>query len=197
MIYAIKGIVSERYPTYVVMDVGGVYYQLMISLNTYSQLEGIAEIKLLTHQIIKEDGHYLYGFFNEAERQIFIHLISVSGIGPNTARLVLSSLDTDSIRNAILLKDDTTFRRIKGLGPKTAQRIIVDLYDKIGKDSSLNLPSGPGAGNTTIRMEALSALQALGFSKPSIEQVFKNLPELNEADMSLEKLIKAALKNLA
>ncbi len=197
MIFAVKGHLLERHPTYVVLETHGISYQIYISLYTYSQLEGLHETRLLTHQIIKEDGHYLYGFASEKERHLFILLISVNGVGPNTARLILSSMEPESINLAIQAKDDLSFRKIKGVGPKTAQRIIVDLHDKVGKDvlfETVGMQSGDQAG---IRTEAMSALVALGFNKQAIEQVFKNLQEWSDPDISLEKLIKAALKKLA
>ena len=168
MIYYIKGPVIERHPTYLVLEANGVGYQVFISLNTYSQLEGLREAKVLTHFIVKEDGHYLYGFATEQERQLFGLLISVSGVGPNTARLILSSMEPESIQSAIALKDDQVFRKIKGVGPKTAQRIIIDLYDKVGKDLSGAGPAGLSP-RSTIQSEAVSvdgAFQALCVEDP-------------------------------
>jgi holliday junction DNA helicase RuvA len=196
MIYYIQGRIVERHPTFVIMEANGLGYQVYISLNTFSQLEGHNDIRLLTHFIVKEDAHSLYGFFSELERQLFILLISVSGVGPNTARLILSSLDPDSIQSAISLKDDLVFRKIKGVGPKTAQRIIIDLYDKIGKDvhstgTVLGLNQAPSR-----KSEVLSALLALGFGRSAIDQVLKNLPEASKTEIPVEDLIKLALKKL-
>lgn len=196
MIYYVNGPIIERHPTFVVIEANGIAYQIYISLHTYSQLEGLKEAKVLTHLIVKEDGHYLYGFANESERQLFILLISVSGVGPNTARLILSSLEPESIRSAIGMKDDLIFRKIKGVGPKTAQRIIIDLYDKIGKDA---YPGATGGGlqKSNKQSEAFSALLALGFGRAGIEQVLKSLPEARSTDITVEELIKLALKKLA
>ncbi|HEX5626271.1 MAG TPA: Holliday junction branch migration protein RuvA [Saprospiraceae bacterium] len=196
MIYYIKGPVIERHPTYLVLEANGIGYQVFISLNTYSQLEGLREAKVLTHFIVKEDGHYLYGFATEQERQLFGLLISVSGVGPNTARLILSSMEPESIQSAIALKDDQVFRKIKGVGPKTAQRIIIDLYDKVGKELSGAGPAGLSP-RSTIQSEAVSALLALGFSRPAVEQVFKAMPETAQPGITVEELIKLALKKLA
>lgn len=196
MIYSIQGLIIERHPTFIVIEANGIAYQIFISLNTYSQLEGLKETRILTHFIVKEDGQYLYGFSSEQERQLFIMLISVSGVGPNTARLILSSLEPDSIKSAIGMKDDLVFRKIKGVGPKTAQRIIIDLYDKIGKESITGIMTG-GIQKSTKKSEAFSALLALGFNRSNIEQVFKTLPEAVDPEISVEELIKSALKKLA
>jgi Holliday junction DNA helicase RuvA len=196
MIYSIKGPIIEKHPTFIVIEANGIAYQIYISLNTYGQLEGLKETRILTHFIVKEDGHYLFGFATEQERQLFILLISVSGVGPNTARLILSSLETESIRSAIASKDDLIFRKIKGVGPKTAQRIIIDLYDKIGKE----VTTGPVSGQlpkSTKHSEAFSALLALGFGRSGIEQVLKSLPEASNPEIPVEELIKLALKKLA
>jgi Holliday junction DNA helicase RuvA len=196
MIYSIQGPILERHPTFIVIDANGIAYQIFISLYTYSQLEGLKDTRILTHLIVKEDGHYLYGFATETERQLFVLLISVSGVGPNTARLILSSLEPESIRSAISMKDDQIFRKIKGVGPKTAQRIIIDLYDKIGKDAYAPAVGG-GLPKSTRQSEAFSALLALGFGRSSIEQVLKSLPEATSPEITVEELIKLALKKLA
>ncbi|MBK8956777.1 MAG: Holliday junction branch migration protein RuvA [Saprospiraceae bacterium] len=197
MIYSIRGKILERHPTYAVIDTHGVAYQIFISLYTYSHLASAGEVCLLTHLIIKEDGHYLYGFNTESERQLFVQLISVNGVGPNTARLILSSLEPDSIKAAIAGKDELVFRKIKGVGPKTAQRILIDLHDKVAKDGITDALSGSQGSAHRIKSEALSALVALGFARAAVEQVFKDLPELKDPETNLEHLIKAALKKLA
>ncbi|MBK9722811.1 MAG: Holliday junction branch migration protein RuvA [Saprospiraceae bacterium] len=197
MIYYIKGPIIARHPTYVIVEANGVGYQIFISLNTYSQLEGLKEAKVLTHFIVKEDGQHLYGFGTEEERQLFVLLISVNGVGPNTARLILSSLEPEAIKMAIIHKDDLVFRKIKGVGPKTAQRILIDLYDKIGKEAGSETAFGAVFSRSTARLEAISALVALGFGRSNIDQVFKNLAEANDPDIPVEDLIKLALKKLA
>ncbi len=196
MIYSISGKLILKNPAFIVLENQGIAYQIFISLHTYGQLEKLQDVRILTQQIIKEDGHLLYGFMTEEERQLFIHLISVNGVGPNTARLILSSMEPAQIKSAISLKDDAFFRKIKGVGPKTAQRIIIDLYDKIGKDlnvGSLN-PVTPG---NAVKSEAISALLALGFNRNAIDQAFKLLPESSQPDVAVEVLIKLALKKLA
>lgn len=197
MIYSIRGKILERHPTFAVLETQGIAYQIFISLFTYSQIAASGEVCLLTHQIIKEDGHYLYGFSSETERQLFIHLISVNGVGPNTARLILSSLEPDSVKMAIAGRDELVFRKIKGVGPKTAQRILIDLHDKIIKEGIPDTGIASTNPAQRLKSEAISALLALGFAKPSIDQVFKELAEWNDPEKSLEDVIKAALKKLA
>ena len=135
MITHLRGKITFKCPTYVVLETGGVGYQVFISLNTYAQIQDIPSTMLLTHQYIKEDSHSLYGFLEEKERTLFRLLISVNGVGPTTAQVLLSSIPLDEIRTAILNEQDEIFRKAKGIGPKTAKRIILDLKDKIVKDS--------------------------------------------------------------
>jgi holliday junction DNA helicase RuvA len=191
MYHYIKGLLVERAPTYAVIECSGVAYHLAISLHTYSAIEGLKEVKLLTHFIVKEDAHLLYGFYAEDERQVFAGLISVNGVGPNTARLILSSVDAQTVKNAISQGDVPLFQRIKGIGPKTAQRIIIDLKDKFSKDS-LGAGYKPGQAYP-LREEALQAMLALGFARPQVENALKKLPD----GLSLEEMIKTALKNLS
>ncbi|MBK6903711.1 MAG: Holliday junction branch migration protein RuvA [Saprospirales bacterium] len=196
MIHHINGLITFKTPTYVVVEAGGLGYKVYISLNTYARIESLEHVKLLTYFHVKEDGHSLFGFSDEQERTLFTHLISVSGIGPATAQLVLSSLSTDEIRSAILSEDDRQFNRVKGIGPKTAKRIILELKDKVQKDAGEDWAQSPSADNT-IRQEALSALLALGFSRIPIQkalnQIIKEHPDMN----SVEKLIKMALQHLS
>lgn len=196
MIVYIKGEITHKDPTYVIVETGGIGYQVNISLNTYSQIEKLERVKLLTYLHIKEDSHTLYGFANEAERSLFVLLISVSGIGPNTARVVLSSMVAEEVRSAILSENVAAFNRVKGIGPKTAKRIILDLKDKIMKDSGETAIT-VSAKDNTLREEALSALVALGFSRVSVQKILnKNLRE-NTNIKSVEELIKIALKQLS
>ncbi|MBK7225382.1 MAG: Holliday junction branch migration protein RuvA [Saprospiraceae bacterium] len=193
----IKGSIIQRQPTHLVVETGGIGYHISISLHSFTQLDGVKEATILTHLIVKEDSHTLFGFTTEEERFLFIQLISVNGVGPNTARLILSSLEPVSIRSAIINGDDLMFKKVKGVGPKTAQRIIIDLRDKMAKD----LPSLDSKDNKStayhLKNEAISALIALGFGRPQIEQVFKNIPELSDPSTPIEDLIKIALKKLA
>jgi holliday junction DNA helicase RuvA len=193
MIDYIKGIITAINPASVSIETGGIGYSVNISLNTFSSINGMKECKILIHQVIREDAHLLFGFAGEEERNIFRHLISVSGIGANTARMMLSSLNPGEIVNAIIESDVNLLKGVKGIGLKTAQRIIVDLKDKVGKHAS------PGEifafeGNTT-REEALSALVMLGFARSVVLKVLDKLIR-EEKDLTVEDLIKRALKNL-
>ncbi|MFH0894759.1 MAG: Holliday junction branch migration protein RuvA [Bacteroidota bacterium] len=193
MIHYIEGKITELTPTYAVIDCGGVGYLINISLNTFSNVAPGEKFKMLIHQVIREDAHLLFGFADDDERDIFRHLISVSGIGANTARLILSSLTPDEIRIAILSNNVAALKKIKGIGEKSALRILVDLRDKMDKK-----PSGKEIlfpTNTILKEEALTALVALGFARSAAEKALdKSLSGGNE--MSVEELIKAALKNL-
>ena len=189
----IKGTVDTLKPSHVILEANSVGYFITISLNTYTQLNGQDTIKLYTHQVIREDAHLLYGFATEAERELFRQLISVSGIGSNTAIMMFSSLSPEEIKNAILTENINLLKSIKGIGIKTAQRAIIDLKDKVGKSSvSEQIVS---AADNTIRNEALSALVMLGFVKKLAE---KELDKILAAqpNLSVESLIKLALKNL-
>ncbi|MEM9822056.1 MAG: Holliday junction branch migration protein RuvA, partial [Bacteroidota bacterium] len=159
MIAYIKGEIAHKHPTYVIVETYGIGYQVNISLNTYAQIEKLERVKILTYLHIKEDSHTLYGFADDAERSLFILLLSVSGIGPNTARVVLSSMQPEEVRGAIVGENVAAFNRVKGIGPKTAKRIILDLKDKVMKDSGESALSVPAQDNT-LREEALSALVA-------------------------------------
>jgi Holliday junction DNA helicase RuvA len=189
----ITGRITEITPTYVVVECNGIGYVIHISLSTYSQIQERKEIKLLIHQIIREDAHLLYGFFNKLERDIFRLLISVSGIGANIARMMLSSLTSAEIQQAILDNDVNLLTSIKGVGTKSAQRIILDLKDKLSRE-----PVGDeifAIKDNRIKDEALSALVMLGFSKSAVEKaIYKILSE--NKDIAVEDLIKRALKSL-
>ena len=194
MITHIEGKLIEKTPTHVVIDVNGVGYKIKISLQTFSELEG-ESCKLFTHLSVKEDSHTLFGFFKESERYLFRNLISVSGVGPSTAQVILSTYSTDEILSYITTADVAAVQSVKGIGAKTAQRIIIDLKDKLGKD----LPTSDLLFNqmdNTIKQEALSALLALGFAnkgaKSKIEKVLKSNPEI----VSVEELVKTALSQM-
>ena len=193
MITHIRGRLVEKSPTAVVIDCNGVGYFIHISLHTFSQLKDDESIKLLTHLQIKEDAHQLYGFATVMEREIFRLLISVSGIGTNTARTMLSSLTPKQIREGIAAEDVALIQSVKGIGLKTAQRVIIDLKDKILKiydiaETLLIL-------DNTNKDEALSALEVLGFAKKNSERVVVKIIS-NNPDASVELIIKEALKNL-
>ena len=193
MITQIRGRLVEKSPTAVVIDCNGVGYFIHISLHTFSQLKDDESIKLLTHLQIKEDAHQLYGFATLMEREIFRLLISVSGIGTNTARTMLSSLTPKQIREGIAAEDVVLIQSVKGIGLKTAQRVIIDLKDKILKiydiDETLLI------SDNTNKDEALSALEVLGFAKKNSERVVVKIIS-NNPDASVELIIKEALKNL-
>ncbi|MEM0995090.1 MAG: Holliday junction branch migration protein RuvA [Bacteroidota bacterium] len=197
MINYIKGKINYKTPTYIVVETYGIGYEVNISLNTYTEIEKLEELKILIHQHIKEDSHTLYGFSTAVEKSLFRHLISVSGIGPNTAQIVLSGMKPDEVRAAIIGEDDRAFSRVKGIGPKTAKRIILDLKDKILKDSGEETILPTGASNNTFRDEALSALLALGFNKIKIQKVLNKVLKTQPNIGSVEVLIKAALKQLS
>jgi Holliday junction DNA helicase RuvA len=193
MIAHLQGKLVEKTPTQVIIDCGGVGYHVNISLHTYSLLPTTDYIKLFTHLQIKEDSHTLFGFVEKSEREIFKLLLSVSGIGASIARTMLSSLDPKQITNAIASGDVVTIQSIKGIGSKTAQRVILDLKEKVLKLYDLDEVSM--SQSNTNRDEALSALEVLGFvrkaSERVVEKIVKDAPE-----SSVESIIKQALKNL-
>ncbi|MCB9283234.1 MAG: Holliday junction branch migration protein RuvA [Lewinellaceae bacterium] len=196
MIHHIKGQIAFKSPTYVVIEAGGIGYQVFISLNTYARIESLEQVKLLTYFHVKEDGQSLFGFADEQERTLFILLISVSGIGPATAQLVLSSMSVDEIRSAILAEDDRQFNRVKGIGPKTAKRIILELKDKVQKEVGEDWAPIPAVDNT-IRQEALSALIALGFNRIPVQKALNKILKENPEVDTVERLIKMALQQLS
>ena len=193
MIHHLNGQLVEKNPTYVVIDCNGVGYFLHISLHTFSLIPDAEALRLYTHFQVKEDSHTLFGFWEKSEREIFRLLISVSGIGANTARSMLSSLDPEQIKEAIATGDVGTIQSIKGIGAKTAQRVILDLKDKILKVFNLDEVSAPR--NNTSREEALSALETLGYTRKQSERVVDKVIK-SEPDIKVEALIKLALKNL-
>lgn len=189
----LKGKLVEKTPTYIVIDVGGVGYMVNISLTTYSKIKEKEDLKIFTHFVVREDAQLLYGFADKNERVIFGHLISVSGVGANTARLILSSLTTEEAYDAIVLSKANVLQGVKGIGGKTAQRIIIDLKDKLIK-SGIELDKIDETHNT-IREEALSGLLILGFSKISAEKAVARVLKANEV-VDVEGLIKESLKLL-
>ncbi|WP_242092648.1 Holliday junction branch migration protein RuvA [Aestuariivivens sediminicola] len=193
MITHIQGKLTEKNPTHVVIDCNGVGYMLNISLHTYSQIPNEENLKLFTHLQVKEDAHTLYGFSSVAEREIFRLLISVSGIGPNIARTMLSSLTPKQVREAIAVNDVALIQSIKGIGAKTAQRVILDLKDKILKIYDIDEVSIPQ--DNTNKNEALSALEVLGFAKKQAERIVDKIVKITP-DANVETIIKEALKNL-
>jgi Holliday junction DNA helicase RuvA len=193
MIAHIQGKLVEKNPTEVVIDCGGVGYHINISLHTYSLLPNSDQIKLFTYLQVKEDAHTLFGFFEKSEREIFKMLLSVSGIGASIARTMLSSLEPKQIIQAIASGDVGTVQSIKGIGLKTAQRVILDLQDKVLKLYDLDEVSM--VLNNTNRDEALSALEVLGFVRKTSEKVVEKIIK-EDPDASVESIIKKALKSL-
>jgi holliday junction DNA helicase RuvA len=189
----IKAKLVELNPAYAIMDTSGVAYFINISLNTYSLLKEGSEHTLYIHQVVREDAHLLYGFADKSERELFRLLITVSGIGSNTARMMLSSLTVKELKNAILSSNANILKSIKGIGLKTAQRLIIDLKDKIVKTGQEN-DIFAHESNTT-KDEALSALVMLGFNKLAIEKTLDKMIQ-EESGLSVENMIKLALKRL-
>ncbi len=181
-------------PTHVILDVGGIGYHIHISLTTYSQIKDQENCKLYVSFQVREDAHTLYGFATESERQLFDHLISVSGIGPNTGRMMLSSITPEEIQSAIINGHVQVIQKIKGIGPKSAQRLILELQDKLKKQGPNALISIPVA-KPSVPEEAMAALVMLGFAKPQIEKVLAGLVA-TDPNQSVEELIKGALKKL-
>ncbi len=188
----IQGKVSELTPASVIIDNNGIGYFIHISLNTYSSLSAKEHAVVFIHQVVREDANLLFGFFGKSEREMFRHLISVSGIGANTARMMLSSLSPAEIKDAILSGNIKLLNSIKGIGAKTAQRIVVDLSDKVGK-SEISGEFLLSESNTN-REEALSALVMLGFAKNTVEKVLDKLLKNNPL-AGVEELVKLALKS--
>jgi holliday junction DNA helicase RuvA len=193
MIDYIRGTITQINPTFITLETGGIGYFINISVNTFSKLESKAEIKILIHEVIREDSHLLFGFAESSERDIFRLLISVTGVGANTARMMLSSISPEEIEKAILGSDVNILKSVKGIGLKTAQRIIVDLKDKLGKQAgSAEIFT---FSDNTNREEALSALVMLGFAKNAVSKVLDKIVR-EEKNLTVEDIIKRALKNL-
>ncbi len=194
MIEHINGRLIEKHPTHAIIECGGVGYHLNISLNTYTEIGDTEACKLFAHLQVREDAHTLYGFLEREERELFRLLISVSGVGATTAILILSVMNPGQVQRAILDGDVNALKAIKGIGAKSAQRLIVDLRDKLGKHQIFS--EIPTAGGNTVSQEALSALLALGFDKKSAETALQKAAADAGDDTALEGLIKHALKHL-
>jgi Holliday junction DNA helicase RuvA len=192
MIAYLSGKFSYKTPAVVYVDVQGVGYEVNISLNTYSQIQHMAEGKLFTHLQVKEDAHTLFGFFDAIEKEMFILLISVSGVGAATARMMLSSLKPPEISNAILTNNTRLLEGVKGIGRKSAERLVLELRDKVSKMTG-SIPGIQPVGNT-LEQDSLNALIALGISRPVAEQAVKRVLDSDSSLHTLETLIKKALK---
>ena len=192
MIGYLKGILTFKDPTFVILDVNGVGYEVKTSLYTYSKVKDLDTCLLHTHLHVKEDAHTLYGFFGKEEKNMFLQLISISGVGPNTALMINSSLTVDEIKNAIVNEEVLIIQKVKGIGNKTALRIILELKDKIKREG---LEAGsPLRENNTVRNEALSALITLGINKNVADKSVDRILKTHGSDITVEDLIKLVLK---
>ncbi len=192
----LKGAFVHKSPTSLVVDVNGVGYEVHISLYTYGKIESLDKGVLLIQQIVREDSNTLFGFADKAEKESFNMLISVSGIGPNTARLILSGMTPGALRSAIIAEDDVSFKRVKGVGPKTAKRLIVELKDKMAKSevgSDVSIPTSP---SNTSRQEALSALITLGFQRAQVLKAINQAAESVPEGADTEEWIRRSLQQL-
>jgi Holliday junction DNA helicase RuvA len=193
MITQLRGRLLEKNPTHIVVDCNGIGYEVNISLHTFSRLKSEEQITIYTHLQIKEDSHTLYGFMEKAERLVFRQLLSVSGIGANTARMMLSSLTPEQVVEAISTEDSDTIQSVKGIGKKTAQRVILDLKDKIRTSEEYSeIVNSPSNSN---KEEALSALETLGYTRKQSGKIISKICN-NNPDANVEVIIKLALKNL-
>ncbi len=209
MIAHITGPLAELHPTHLVIEAGGLGYEVRISLATYDELKNLPEgspVRLLTYFQVKEDAHTLFGFQSAAEKALFLHLLSVSGVGAATALAVLSSLSVAEAQQAIVKEDVRTLQRVKGLGAKGAQRIVLDLRDKLKKEGIVSniVPAGGAASGASVaerlagnknRSEALAALVTLGFARAAAEKSLDTIIEQHGAVLRVEELIKLALRS--
>jgi len=196
MIAFLKGRLAHKDPTFVIIDVNGVGYHVHISLQTYSQIKDREDVMLHTHLAIREDAHILFGFSDTAEKKLFQHLISVNGIGPGTAIIMLSYMTTQELKTAIIQENTAALQAIKGIGGKTAQRVIIDLRDKLKKEGWEDASKGVSVGaHNTLRNEALSALITLGLPRAVAEKNVDTVLKNSGNTITLEDLVKQALKN--
>jgi Holliday junction DNA helicase RuvA len=195
MIAFLRGVFAYKSPTLVHLEAGGVGYELQISLNTYSRIEHLENGVLLTYLHIREDAHILYGFFDKTEKDLFIQLISVSGVGASTARMMFSSMKPEEIARAIRDGNTRQLESIKGIGKKSAERIILELRDKLGKtkEDSINISSN---ASNTLEQDALNALITLGIARPAAENAIKKVMNDGHGAEKIEDIIKKALKIL-
>ncbi|MDE0722637.1 MAG: Holliday junction branch migration protein RuvA [Flavobacteriales bacterium] len=197
MIYHLNGRLIEKHPTHVVIECGGVGYLVSISLTTFEALPDDETLFLNIHMVVREDSQTLYGFATKEERSMFLLLISVSGVGANTARLILSAMDSAIASEVIASGDVDAMKKVKGIGAKTAQRIIIDLRDKVGVSTGGGgVKSEISFQHNTVKNEALMALTTLGFDKSRVEKTLEQILDKADNDYSLEALIKQALQKL-
>lgn len=195
MITYLKGKLAYKDPTHVIMDVGGIGYEVKISLTTYSEIKDKEDLLLQTYLHIKEDSHTLFGFYEASEKKRFLDLLSINGVGPSTGLMILSSLDAKELQAAIAHEDVATIQSVKGIGAKTAQRIVLELKDKMKKEGLLDktIEIAPRVDNT-LKSEALSALATLGINKAAADKTINSILREQGEDIKLEELIKQALK---
>lgn len=193
----IQGKVVSRHPTHVVIETGGVGYFLSITLHSYDQIKEDTDLKIYTWLQVREDAHLLWGFTEPAEREVFLLLISISGIGPNTARLILSGMTPDECKQAILTDNELAFRQVKGVGPKTAKRVLIELKDKILKTGADPLTIKTGSQRNESAAEALAALITLGFVKGHAEKAIQQILREEHKDLPTETLVRMALRLLS
>jgi Holliday junction DNA helicase RuvA len=196
MIAFLKGRLAHKEPTFVLIDVGGVGYQASISLQTYSEIKDQENVFLYTHLNIREDAHVLFAFSQESEKKLFQQLISVNGVGPSTAIVMLSYMNSQELKTAIVQENATALQSIKGIGGKTALRVIIELKDKLKKESwEESIPGVSSGPHNTMRKEALSALLTLGLPKAAAEKSVDTVLKKSGNTITLEDLVKQALKN--
>lgn len=195
MIEYIKGDIVELVPARMIMECGGIGYELNISLNTYSAFNDKANGKIYVYEVIREDAHLLYGFAEKLERELFLMLITVSGVGPNTARMILSSLSPSDLVEVIATKNETALTSVKGIGLKTAQRILIDLKNKVKAAEASTIAGATGMGNADVAEEAVAALVMLGFQKAPSQKAVISILKSSPA-LTVEQVIKSALRML-
>ena len=191
----LKGTFTLKTPTVIHVDVHGAGYEVQVSLNTYSKIQNLQEGTLYTHLLIREDAHILFGFYDKAEKEVFLQLLSVSGVGASTARMMLSSLQPDEVVRAILSGNESLLESIKGIGKKTAQRLILELRDKISKSTTADGNISTLTHNT-LEQDALTAMTALGIARNAAETAIRKARQTNTEFGEVQELIKAALKCL-
>jgi Holliday junction DNA helicase RuvA len=190
----LKGAFTLKTPTVVHIDVHGVGYEVQVSLNTYSKIQSLNEGTLFTHLLVREDAHILFGFYDKHEKEVFLHLLSVSGVGASTARMMLSSLQADEVVRAILSGNEGLLESVKGIGKKTAQRIVLELRDKLAKSpAEANIST---LNHNSLELDALTAMTALGIARNAAESAIKKARQNSTEFTEVQELIKAALKCL-
>ena len=194
MIGYVSGKVLVKEPTHVVVDVQGIGYEVKISLNTFSKIKNAEAVQLQTYLHVKEDALTLFGFTDAEDKQAFLDLLSINGVGPSTALMVQSSLSTNDFKAAVVNEDVKTIQSVKGIGGKTAQRIVLELKDKFKKDGLIAMADSAAGSHNTLRNEALSALMTLGIGKPAAEKSIEAVLRRVGEEITLEELIKQALK---